>query len=412
MLSYPFTRYSGAKCENRNLESYQMKRSITGRAASVAVQRTSMRTTSSSDAAEVVGAATPVDVALVWKYTTAATTTATSSHLGSIQNESYIHVSLQPKTCAISNSNNETEAPTTVSNQSNDKAESDTHSSYNTDNEVIPEAVLIYERQIRKAQHARKTCQPISENDLNVIFVDDHMVVINKPAGILTVPGLNNNPSILDLVYNKYGVKTVTDPVHMIVHRLDMDTSGIVVFARTLSVAKQLHAIFRNRLHITKQYECLVMGHLRIPPTSLNQTNTTSITNINKGDFVHPSKILIDLPLQRDHVHPPFMRISTPQSEKAAMECVDQLQLHGWKKIMRKAAKPSQSIVLRIVEHGMYKNNHFNNNDHQGTDTTTQHSQQQPPSLPYTRLRLEPITGRTHQLRVHWYVEWRTYRHF
>ena len=192
---------------------------------------------------------------------------------------------------------------------------------------------------------------------------------------------------------------SVTDPVHMIVHRLDMDASGIVVFARTLPIAKQLHTIFRNRLHITKQYECLVMGHLLIPPYK-EKTSITVDGNI-ENDFpplaTTDCKILIDLPIQRDHVHPPFMRISTPRSEKAAMECVDQLQLHGWKKIMRKAAKPSQSIVVKILEYGRYKND----------DTITQPDvpdQQHQSSLPYTRLRLEPITGRTHQLRVHWYV--------
>lgn len=92
-------------------------------------------------------------------------------------------------------------------------------------------------------------------------------------------------------------------------------------------------------------------------------------------------QLTIDLPLQRDHEHPPFMRVSTPHSEQAAIACVADLQKHGWKKLVRKRPKSSQTAVT-VVERE-------SSNDG---------------ALPYTRLRLEPITGRTHQLRVHWYV--------
>ena len=234
----------------------------------------------------------------------------------------------------------------------------------------IPESVLRYERQLRKAQHAKKVGQ--SPPELQVIHVDESIVVVNKPAGVLTVPGLNGHPSLLDRVYALYG-EAVTDPANMIVHRLDMDTSGLVIFARSLEVSKQMHAIFRDR-KVVKEYECLVMGHL---PEWQKDDEDLGSSNMN-------TPLLIDLPLQRDHEHPPFMRVSTPLSEAAAMACVDQLQKHGWKKIIRKSAKPSQSLVT-ILEVG------------------TRESRTTKQSLPFTRLRLEPITGRTHQLRVHWY---------
>jgi 23S rRNA-/tRNA-specific pseudouridylate synthase len=402
-----------AKCvlKVRRVIVVPMKRSI----ATAAHDTPMSRATSSSSNADVDIAMEPKQVALVWKYASA------TAHRGCpIQNEPYIHVSLQPTIVNDASNTTTTTTPSCDSNETparhdtvpsnddvtiNSEGEERTHKHSNTDTDSIPDSVLIYERQIRKAQHARKTSQPLSEDDLNVIYVDEHIVVINKPAGVLTVPGLNSNPSILDLVYQKYGAGSVTDPVHMIVHRLDMDTSGIVVFARTLSIAKQLHAVFRNRTHISKQYECLVMGHLVVPP-NINSENNTSTEN----GVVPPTattKLLIDLAIQRDHVHPPFMRISTPRSEKAAMECVDQLQLHGWKKIMRKAAKPSQTIVLQILEHGMYddKNNNIcNTTSSSNPIVDVAHHPTQQSSLPYTRLRLEPITGRTHQLRVHWYV--------
>lgn len=394
-----------------------MKRSIVAIAPDVATSTTVTSQTTSATVTEVVATTEPVDVALVWKYITA---TETTSRRSCILHEPHIYVSLQPITDVSSSTSTITpsidsdiihtslKVPGTDMDQCSSDCttidtgnyENDVQTDKKNDVDVIPESVLIYERQIRKAQHAKKSSQPLTDSDLNVIYVDDYMVVINKPAGVLTVPGLNNNPSILDLVYKQYGINTVTDPVHMIVHRLDMDTSGIVVFARTLSIAKQLHTIFRDRVHITKQYECLVMGHLRIPP---NKENTINVNDGYDENEFTPSattdyKILIDLPIQRDHIHPPFMRISTPRSEKAAMECVDQLQLHGWKKIMRKAAKPSQSIIVQILEYGMYKND--DNIAHCSDLTDEQHQA----SLPYTRIRLEPITGRTHQLRVHWYV--------
>lgn len=242
-------------------------------------------------------------------------------------------------------------------------------------NDDIPESVLLYERQLRKAQHAKKVGHALKLEDLHVVHVDEHIVVVNKPPGVLTVPGINANPSLLDLVYETYGDK-MDDPQKMIVHRLDMDTSGLVIFARSPDMTKQLHAMFRDQL-VSKQYECLVMGRLTLPHfSSSSRIHPTAAA-------VSPSRLHINLPLQRDHENPPFMRVSTPHSEAAAMACVDELQKHGWKKLVRKRPKPSQTVAT-IVEHGIR------------LDTSGGGQ------LPFTRLRLEPITGRTHQLRVHW----------
>jgi tRNA pseudouridine32 synthase / 23S rRNA pseudouridine746 synthase len=230
---------------------------------------------------------------------------------------------------------------------------------------TVPESVLIYQRQLRKAQHERKAGRILSSDDLQVIHVDDHLVVVIKPPGVLTVPGINSNSSLLDLVFQMYG-QYMTDPVNMIVHRLDMDTSGVVVFGRTKDASKQIHALFRDR-KVDKQYECLIMGHLPLD----------GIVASSPGDHW----VEIDLPLQRDHEHPPFMRVSTPRSEDAAMKAVDDLQNHGFRKLVRKKPKQSKTLV-RVVEQATWK---YDDETH----------------LPYTRLRLVPLTGRTHQLRVH-----------
>jgi 23S rRNA-/tRNA-specific pseudouridylate synthase len=230
----------------------------------------------------------------------------------------------------------------------------------NGESETIPASVLQWNRQMRKQQHLKKAGTSIKGEDLRVVFSDNHIVVVNKPAGVLTVPGVNSNPSLLTLVHERYGA-SILDPAHMIVHRLDMDTSGLVVFGRTQEVTKKLHAQFRLQ-KVTKEYECLVMGTLPI------------VTGCTKQLV---SDVHIDLPLQRDHENPPFMRVSTPKSEQAAIAAVKDLQKHGWKKIIRKKPKPSQTKLM-VMDHGSRGEN-----------------------LPFTRLRLVPLTGRTHQLRVH-----------
>lgn len=71
----------------------------------------------------------------------------------------------------------------------------------------------------------------ISKPPLQVVYVDDHIVVVNKPSGIRCVPGPRRQPSILDTVYDIFGCakttsKTTTEMDQMVVHRLDCDTSG------------------------------------------------------------------------------------------------------------------------------------------------------------------------------------------
>ena len=92
------------------------------------------------------------------------------------------------------------------------------------DRNVIPETVLQYERQYRKNQAAKRASAPLSKSQLNIIHNDENIVVASKPSGVLTVPGINSNPSLLSLIHEKYN-KDIEDKMkmdHMIIHRLDM----------------------------------------------------------------------------------------------------------------------------------------------------------------------------------------------
>jgi len=218
----------------------------------------------------------------------------------------------------------------------------------------VPESVLQYERNLSKARAAFKTCSPVRISQIDLIHGDDDIIVINKPSGVLCVPGVNGNPSILNAVYQHYGCES-NRMDKMIVHRLDMDTSGVVIFARNESSLKKLHGYFRNKV-TKKSYEALVCGHM--------------------ADNIH--QVEIDLPLQRDHRFPPFMRVSTAESEREASVVVEQLQHAGYKKLMKKNPKQSVSL-LRVIERIFLYDK----------------------KLPVTRVELIPVTGRTHQLRVH-----------
>jgi 23S rRNA-/tRNA-specific pseudouridylate synthase len=285
------------------------------------------------------------------------------------------------------------------------------------DQEEVPASVLQYQRQLRKIQaadRASKTDVNVS-NHLHTIYSDEHIVVTNKPSGILCVPGVNKNKSLLDLVFDVYGASeaelaaiaaedieserrrdnsnlpknqtskkrktntanpditttSATDfsPVtrdNMIVHRLDMDTSGIVIFARNRHAMSKLHEAFRQKDtgSTRKVYEALLVGWLDIDcwidaaaaaaSSAVEEDDDDegdSVVDDENGEFLGGGEII--LPLQRDHKHPPFMRVSTPHSEAEAHQAVADLNHAGYKKLIAKRPKPSVTR-FRVVKHELW----------------------------------------------------------
>lgn len=92
---------------------------------------------------------------------------------------------------------------------------------------------------------------------LEILYEDEWLVVVHKPAGMLSVPGKNDLDSILQRLHNLY--PKATGP--LIVHRLDMATSGLLLAAKTKEVHKELQALFETRL-IQKRYTALLEGEL------------------------------------------------------------------------------------------------------------------------------------------------------
>lgn len=96
-----------------------------------------------------------------------------------------------------------------------------------------------------------------SNNLPDLIFLDDSLLVVNKPAGLLAVPGRGADKQ--DCLSNRL----LPDfPDSLVVHRLDMATSGLMVFARGMAMQRRLSQMFRER-EVSKRYIAVVSGNLK-----------------------------------------------------------------------------------------------------------------------------------------------------
>ena len=103
--------------------------------------------------------------------------------------------------------------------------------------------------------------------DLPVVYEDDALVVLNKPAGLLAVPlplrRRENGRSVFDDLKEYLRVRGRRRP--FVVHRIDRDTSGLVVFAKSASAQEELKGQFKRHLP-ERVYRAVVYGH-PTPPT-------------------------------------------------------------------------------------------------------------------------------------------------
>lgn len=154
---------------------------------------------------------------------------------------------------------------------------------------------------------------------LQVVYDDQWLTVLNKPSGMLTVPG----KALDDSLYTRYREAHPEAVGPIVVHRLDQETSGLVVFAKDKDTHKSLQQQFEGR-EVHKRYIALLDG----------------VVTHDQGT--------IDLPLR-------------PDVDDRPRQCVD--PVHGRSAVTR----------YRVLDR----------------------------SGGITRIEFQPLTGRTHQLRVH-----------
>lgn len=97
------------------------------------------------------------------------------------------------------------------------------------------------------------------EVPFNVIHEDEHLLIVNKPAGIVTHPGLGNETDTLVNGLIAHRAELVHLPRAGIVHRLDRDTSGIMVVAASLAACALLKEMISRR-EICRRYVCVLEG--------------------------------------------------------------------------------------------------------------------------------------------------------
>lgn len=161
---------------------------------------------------------------------------------------------------------------------------------------------------------------PPADTGLDIIFEDQDILVLNKPSGLLSVPGkaATHRDSLALRVQARY-------PEALITHRLDMETSGLIVMARSSEVHRAMSILFQAR-KVHKTYVAVVDG----------------IIKENAGS--------VDLPLICDWPNRPRQKIDH-ETGKASLT-------------------------------------HYSVLDRDAANQTT-------------RVQLQPVTGRSHQLRVH-----------
>ena len=103
-----------------------------------------------------------------------------------------------------------------------------------------------------------------------IIFIDNHLIAVTKPAGLLTQPDRNTDESLIDQT-RQWIKEKYNKPNNIflgLVHRLDRNVSGIVLFARTSKAASRLSKQFREGTP-KKHYRAIVLGKLKEEHTTL-----------------------------------------------------------------------------------------------------------------------------------------------
>ena len=99
-------------------------------------------------------------------------------------------------------------------------------------------------------------------DQLDTVYEDEYLLVVDKPSGMLSVPGKTEQISVASIMAGRY--PEADGP--LIVHRLDMDTSGLLLIAKTKEIHAELQKQFENQ-QVKKRYIALLSEKPDVPPT-------------------------------------------------------------------------------------------------------------------------------------------------
>ena len=130
--------------------------------------------------------------------------------------------------------------------------------------------------------------------DITVVYEDEHLIIVNKPSGLLSVPGRVGSYSVATILSQRY-------PGCLLAHRLDMGTSGLMVAAKSRDVYRSLQQQFSDHT-IRKCYVALLDTSLHPSPFTIHQKGTISLPllcdPINRPrqavDFEHGKEAVTD----------------------------------------------------------------------------------------------------------------------
>ena len=105
--------------------------------------------------------------------------------------------------------------------------------------------------------------------DITVVYEDDHLIIVNKPSGLLSVPGRVGSYSVATILSHRY-------PDCLLAHRLDMGTSGLMVAAKSRDIYRSLQQQFSDHT-IRKCYVALLDTSLHPSPFTIHQKGTISL---------------------------------------------------------------------------------------------------------------------------------------
>ncbi len=112
-----------------------------------------------------------------------------------------------------------------------------------------------------------------------IIYEDDHIIVVNKPSGLLTVSTTKEKEKTLYHIVREYlHSKKITNKL-FIIHRLDKDTSGIVIFAKD-EKTKNMFQEKWNEIALLREYVAVVHGNLKNPSGKIKQNLLETKTNL------------------------------------------------------------------------------------------------------------------------------------